>query len=101
LVDVNAGNWKKHCKPLQRTLDRQVGKGTLTEEQKNSHISQSFHPNRCCKGAANADLVVEAATENIDLKLAIFKQLDEAAHRRALCWQPIPLLFLSLKLRRY
>jgi 3-hydroxybutyryl-CoA dehydrogenase len=79
LVDVNAGQLEKAIQTIEKNLDRQLTKGTLTEEQKKSALANLTTQTDIAKGAANADLVVEAATENIDLKLKIFKQLDEVA----------------------
>ncbi len=79
LVDVNAVQLEKAVQTIQKNLDRQIAKGTLTEEQKQSALSNLSTETDLLKGAANAELVVEAATENIDLKLKIFAQLDNAA----------------------
>jgi 3-hydroxybutyryl-CoA dehydrogenase len=79
LVDVNAGQLEKAIQTIEKNLDRQITKGTLTAEQKQSALANLATQTDIAKGAANADLVVEAATENIDLKLKIFKQLDDAA----------------------
>lgn len=79
LVDVNAGQLEKAIQTIGKNFDRQITKGSLTEEQKQSALSNLTTQTDLAKGAANADLVVEAATENIDLKLKIFKQLDESA----------------------
>lgn len=79
IVDVNAGQLEKAIQTIEKNLDRQIAKGLLTAEQKQSSLSNLTTQTDLAKGAANADLVVEAATENIDLKLKIFKQLDEVA----------------------
>jgi 3-hydroxybutyryl-CoA dehydrogenase len=79
LVDVNAGQLEKAIQTIERNLDRQITRETLTAEQKQVTLSNLVTQTDIAKGAANADLVVEAATENIDLKLKIFKQLDEVA----------------------
>lgn len=79
LVDVNAGQLEKALTIISKNLDRQVSKGTLTEEQKIQTLSNLDTQTDLSIGVSNADLIVEAATENIELKLKIFKQLDEAA----------------------
>ena len=79
LVDVNAGQLEKALTIISNNLDRQVSKGTLTEEQKIQTLSNLDTQTDLSIGVSNADLIVEAATENIELKLKIFKQLDEAA----------------------
>ena len=79
LVDVNAGQLEKALAIISKNLDRQVSKGTLTEEQKIQTLSNLDTQTDLSIGVSNADLIVEAATENIELKLKIFNQLDEAA----------------------
>ncbi len=79
LIDVSATQLEKAIATIGKNLDRQVTKGTLTEEQKQQTLQNLTTHTTISEGVKNADLVVEAATENIDLKLSIFKQLDEAA----------------------
>lgn len=79
IIDVNAATLEKALQTIQKNLDRQVTKGTLTEEQKQQTIANLTTCNNLSDGVKNADLVVEAATENIALKLDIFKQIDEAS----------------------
>lgn len=79
LVDVNAAQLEKAFSTISKNLDRQVSKGSLTEEQKQATLNNISTQTDVQKGVADADLVVEAATENVDLKLKIFKQLDEWA----------------------
>ncbi len=79
LVDVNPSQLEKAVLTIGKNLDRQVAKGTLTEEQKASTLKNISKVNNLAAGVEKADLVVEAATENIDLKLNIFRLLDESA----------------------
>ncbi len=79
LIDVNATQLEKALATIAKNLDRQVAKGTLTEEQKATTLANLTIQTDVAIGVSQADLVVEAATENIDLKLKIFKQIDEAA----------------------
>lgn len=79
LIDVNAAQLEKALATITKNLDRQVAKGTLTEEQKALTLANLSTQTDVAAGVTNADLVVEAATENVDLKLKIFKQLDEVA----------------------
>lgn len=79
LIDVNAVQLEKAIATITKNLDRQVAKGSLTEEQKATTLANLTTQTDMAAGVANADLVVEAATENVDLKLKIFKQLDEVA----------------------
>ena len=79
LIDVNPSQVEKAMATIARNLDRQIAKGTLTEEQKQSTLKNITTTHDLLKGVANAELVVEAATENIELKLDIFEEIDKAA----------------------
>jgi 3-hydroxybutyryl-CoA dehydrogenase len=79
LIDVNAAQLEKALATIDKNMDRQVTKGTLTAEQKTSALANIRTVTDLASGVAMANLVVEAATENIDLKLKIFQQMDEAA----------------------
>tara|TARA_R110000868_G_scaffold140773_1_gene356756 strand:- start:784 stop:1674 length:891 start_codon:yes stop_codon:yes gene_type:complete len=78
LIDVNESALKKGIDTIIKNLDRMVSKGTITEAQKQETLSNITTFTNINEGVEYASLVVEAATENIDLKLKIFKQLDEA-----------------------
>jgi 3-hydroxybutyryl-CoA dehydrogenase len=79
LVDTNAGQLDKAMQTIARNLDRQITKGSLTEGEKAATLGRIHRHSDIATGVKRADLVIEAATENIDLKLTIFRQLDEAA----------------------
>jgi 3-hydroxybutyryl-CoA dehydrogenase len=79
LVDVNTAQLEKAIQTIGKNLDRQIAKGSLTEEQKQTTLNNLVTENDLTKGAGDADLIVEAATENTDLKLKIFAQLDTLA----------------------
>lgn len=79
LIDVNAGQLQKALTTIDKNLDRQVSKGTLTAEQKAAAMANITTVDNIPAGVKNADLVVEAATENTQLKLEIFKQIDAHA----------------------
>ena len=79
LIDVNATQLEKALATINKNLDRQVTKGVLTENQKATTIANITLQPDLAIGVSQADLVVEAATENADLKLKIFKQMDEFA----------------------
>lgn len=79
LVDINAAQLEKAVQTISKNIDRQIAKGTVTEEQKQHTLANISTQTDLAAGVKDAELVVEAATENIDLKLKIFKQLDEAA----------------------
>ncbi len=84
LIDLNAAQLGKALQTIAKNLDRQVSKGVLTEDQKASTLSLLKTETDIAKGVADADLIVEAATENVALKLNIFKQLDAAAPAHAI-----------------
>lgn len=79
LIDLNEAQLEKALATISKNLDRQVAKGTLTEEQKTQTLANLSTSNSIETGVANAELVVEAATENVDLKLKIFQTLDANA----------------------
>ena len=79
LVDVNTAQLEKALQTITKNLDRQVSKGTVTEAQKADALQHIKTCDDLAGGVKDADLVVEAATENTELKLKIFRQLDEAA----------------------
>jgi 3-hydroxybutyryl-CoA dehydrogenase len=78
LIDVSADALKKAVATIEKNLDRQLSKQSITEEVKKAALGNITTHTDLRSGVAGADLVVEAATENIDLKLKIFKDLDEA-----------------------
>lgn len=79
LVDINEQALKKAVETIGKNLDRQVAKGTLTEADKNATLANISTFTKLEEGAGKADLVVEAATENMSIKLDIFRQLDQIA----------------------
>ena len=79
LIDVSAAQLEKAIATISKNFDRQVAKGTVTEEQKQTALNLISTVTDIAEGVKDADLVVEAATENIELKLNIFKQVDAAA----------------------
>lgn len=79
LIDVNAVQLEKAIATIGKNFDRQIAKGTIAEEVKTKALSNITTITEIAAGVKNADLVVEAATENTELKLKIFKSIDEAA----------------------
>ena len=77
LIDVNSQQLDIAVATIGKNLDRMITKGTITTEQKLSTLSNLITNQQLHQGVQDADLVIEAATENIELKLSIFKQLDE------------------------
>ena len=79
LVDVAAAALDKALVTIGKNLDRQIAKGTLSDDEKSDTLRR-IHPMTDLRaGVANADLVVEAATENSALKLKIFTDVDQHA----------------------
>jgi len=76
IVDISESALEKAIQTITKNLDRMVAKGTITEAQKSDTLKHLSTSTAIELGAANADLVVEAATENEGLKLKIFTQLD-------------------------
>lgn len=77
LIDINEDSLKKGIETITNNLDRMVAKDRITEDQKQQTLSNISTFTDLTEGVKSADLVVEAATENSELKLKIFKQLDD------------------------
>jgi 3-hydroxybutyryl-CoA dehydrogenase len=83
MIDVQEAALAKAMATIQKNMERQVAKGTITEVQMKTALENISTQINLAAGVSGADLVVEAATENIDLKLRIFADLD--AHAPANC----------------
>lgn len=79
LIDVSENQLAKALQTISKNLDRQVAKGSITEDNKVSTLQNIQTFTTVAAGVAHAELVVEAATENVNLKLQIFKELDAHA----------------------
>ncbi|OHX65184.1 3-hydroxyacyl-CoA dehydrogenase family protein [Flammeovirga pacifica] len=77
LVDISNEALEKALKTINKNLDRLLAKEKISEETKKATLDNLSTYTDMKEGVSNADLVVEAASENIDIKLSIFKQLDE------------------------
>lgn len=84
LVDVNRAQLDKAVQTITKNLDRQVSKGSITEDQKKAALLNICVETDLGVGVSQAHLVVEAATENTDLKLKIFKQVDELSPKETI-----------------
>jgi len=84
IIDISEKALEKAMATITKNLDRLVKKERLTEEQKNETLGRLSTGTDMAAGVADADLVVEAATENEDLKLKIFKQLDELSPEKTI-----------------
>jgi len=78
LIDLSEASLKRGIDTIAKNLDRMVAKEKITENDKASTLANITTFTSISEGVEYASLVVEAATENVDLKLNIFKQLDEA-----------------------
>ncbi len=77
LIDVSETALEKGIATITKNLDRMVAKETITASDKEQTLSNISTFTSISSGVNQVKLVVEAATENVDLKLNIFKQLDE------------------------
>lgn len=84
LADVSQVALDKGLATIAKNLDRQVAKGALSEADKGATLARLTPFTSVAAAVAQADLVVEAATENVDLKLKIFQEMDAAAPESAI-----------------
>ena len=84
LIDICQEALDKGIATITKNIDRQVAKGILTEEDKISIMERIVTFVEVAHGVAEADLIVEAATENLELKLKIFRDLDTYARPGAI-----------------
>ncbi len=84
LIDINQPALDRALGTITKNLDRQVAKAALSEDDKAATLGRLRTFTSIAKGVANANLVVEAATENVDLKLQIFRDLDQYAPAEAI-----------------
>ena len=77
LIDMSDKSLEKGMATIAANLDRMVTKGAITEDDKHKTIANIITYTDLKDGVTGCDLIVEAATENLDLKLHIFKQLSE------------------------
>ena len=79
LIDISTEALDKALATIEKNLDRMVAKEKITQENKQSTLGNLSKITDLKKGVEAADLVVEAATENMDIKLSIFKDMDQHA----------------------
>ena len=79
LIDISTDQLNKALATIAKNFDRQIAKGTLEASVKETALKNITPVTTLATGVHDAELVVEAATENIELKLNIFKQIDEHA----------------------
>jgi 3-hydroxybutyryl-CoA dehydrogenase len=78
LIDVNQAALTTAVATITKNLDRLVAKDKIDETDKSQTLDNISTFTNIAEGVEYASLVVEAATENVDLKLKIFKELDQA-----------------------
>lgn len=79
LIDVSPDQLEKAVATIGKNLDRMVAKEIIRKELKDAALKNITTHTSITDGVKDAELVVEAATENLELKLKIFKQMDDAA----------------------
>jgi 3-hydroxybutyryl-CoA dehydrogenase len=79
LIDTQAAALEKAMQTIQKNLDRQLAKNVIDEATKTSTLANIITITSIQEGVHNADLIVEAATENSEIKKSIFTQLDQHA----------------------
>ena len=84
LIDISEIALEKGISTIEKNLDRQVSKGSISNDDKETTLRRINTSTSIEEGVKSANLVVEAATENIELKLNIFKQLDQFAPKTAI-----------------
>ena len=84
IVDISLAQLDKAIANISKNFDRQIAKGTATEEQKKMALANITIQSDLSKGVDEAELVIEAATEDVELKLKIFEQLDKVAPKETI-----------------
>lgn len=84
LFDISEQAIERGLATIAKNMDRQIAKGKLSEDDKQGALGNISTFTSLAPAVADADLIVEAATENIDLKLKIFKDMDESAPEKAI-----------------
>ena len=84
IVDVSLTQLDRAIINIGKNFDRQIAKGAATEEQKKNALANISIFSKINDGVKDADLVVEAATENIELKLKIFEDVDKFAPKQTI-----------------
>ena len=84
LVDLSEASLQKGLASISKNADRQVAKGIISEQDKTTLLNHITPYTNLKKGVEKADLIIEAVTENIDIKLNIFKELDQICKPEAI-----------------
>lgn len=84
LCDISEGALEKGMATINKNLDRMLAKEKIDQQTKDNTLSSITTSTDITSAVANADLVIEAATENVELKLKIFSDIDKAAPAHAI-----------------
>src|SRR5688572_18700904 len=84
LIDISLHQLNKALETIEKNCDRQVAKALITQEQKKALMKNITIESDLEEGVRNADLILEAATEDEEIKLNIFKEVDKAAPQHAI-----------------
>lgn len=84
IVDISLAQLDRAVLNISKNFDRQIAKGTVTEEEKKKALANIQVESRLNEGVRDAVLVIEAATENTELKLQIFEEIDRQAPKNAI-----------------
>ncbi|HET9824662.1 MAG TPA: 3-hydroxyacyl-CoA dehydrogenase NAD-binding domain-containing protein [Chitinophagaceae bacterium] len=79
LIDISEAQLEKAVTTIGKNLDRQIAKEIITKEKKAEILSNITQSTSLSDGVKNSNIVIEAASENVELKVSIFKSLDQAA----------------------
>ena len=96
LIDISQSALEKALTTITKNLDRLLSKERITSEVKDNTLQNMSIFTSIAEGVRNADLVIEAATENLDLKLKFLSKLMKKLLKMQY-WQRILLLFLLLR----
>jgi len=77
LIDIKQDALDRALAVIQKNMDRQIAKGRLTEQEKNDSLGRISTFTNVPEGVIDSELVIEAATENKELKMKIFRELDQ------------------------
>jgi len=84
LIDINEVSLEKGIATIVKNLDRMVAKEKISEAEKSKTLANITTYTSLADGVKTIDLVIEAATENVDLKLKIFKELDNTCPKETI-----------------
>jgi len=84
MIDISQDALNRALSTIDKNLDRMVKKEAITEADKSATLANITPYTQLAEGVKNADLVIEAATENSEIKLKLFRDIDAAAKPEAI-----------------